>query len=414
MLKNLVEETAAAPGTNPSVTFGGAPSGRFTWRGAGFTNGAQAFYFITDGSVSEWGIGTVTLAAADSISRDTVLGNSSGNNLRVNFTSTCRVYNALPAERALYVGQSSMTVTGNILIQKASPAIILDKTSSGQAAQVQGKKNGSNRWSMELGNSASESTGNLGSDFSISRYNDAGTLIDTPFAVARSNGVAYFSNNPQVYMSGTHYSVWHAGNFDPATKQASLGFTPVNKAGDTVTGALTVSGTLTTASDMYVYRSATPALGAVFLGNTGTRFLYWDGTNYSLGGSGNVWTTGNFDPSTKQATLGFTPVQQGTGTGQLTNTIKLGWSTGGRLKATVDTTDLGNVVFDSQLAGKADVGHTHSIYVTGVSNATNYTGTDVGAGWDLVDVNLSMSGQTIVLTKTRAYRTAVDTGGGTA
>ena len=50
------------------------------------------------------------------------------------------------------------------------------------------------------------------------------------------------------------------------------------------------------------------------------------------------------------ARLGFTPVQQGTGNGQLTATsVKVGWS-GTRLKATVDVTDLGNVVFDGHIA----------------------------------------------------------------
>lgn len=43
-----------------------------------------------------------------------------------------------------------------------------------------------------------------------------------------------------------------------------------------------------------------------------------------------------------------TLVQAGTGTGQLANLVKIGWS-GTRLKATVDSTDLGNFVFDSQL-----------------------------------------------------------------
>jgi hypothetical protein len=45
----------------------------------------------------------------------------------------------------------------------------------------------------------------------------------------------------------------------------------------------------------------------------------------------------------KQNYLGFTPVQQGTGIGQSNDTIKLGWS-GSRLKATVNNTDLGNIL----------------------------------------------------------------------
>jgi hypothetical protein len=38
--------------------------------------------------------------------------------------------------------------------------------------------------------------------------------------------------------------------------------------------------------------------------------------------------------------LGFVPVQQGTGSNQLSNTVKVGWSTTG-LRCTVDVTDLG-------------------------------------------------------------------------
>jgi hypothetical protein len=53
--------------------------------------------------------------------------------------------------------------------------------------------------------------------------------------------------------------------------------------------------------------------------------------------------------SKQQDLLLFTPVQQGTGVGQLSNLIKIGWSTPGRLKATVDVSDLGNFVFDTQL-----------------------------------------------------------------
>ncbi|SLK09540.1 gp53-like domain-containing protein [Novosphingobium mathurense] len=50
------------------------------------------------------------------------------------------------------------------------------------------------------------------------------------------------------------------------------------------------------------------------------------------------------------ARLGYNPVQQGTGNGQLAgNVIKIGWSAASRLKATVDVTDQGNFVFDSHI-----------------------------------------------------------------
>ena len=52
------------------------------------------------------------------------------------------------------------------------------------------------------------------------------------------------------------------------------------------------------------------------------------------------------------ARLGYNPIQQGTGNGQLAgNVIKIGWSAASRIKATVDVTDQGNLVTDPYLAG---------------------------------------------------------------
>lgn len=48
---------------------------------------------------------------------------------------------------------------------------------------------------------------------------------------------------------------------------------------------------------------------------------------------------------TKQPNLGFTPIQQGGGTGQGTNKVYIGWATDASgLKAQADSTDLGNIV----------------------------------------------------------------------
>jgi hypothetical protein len=61
-----------------------------------------------------------------------------------------------------------------------------------------------------------------------------------------------------------------------------------------------------------------------------------------------LWDSENFDPSSKQDKLGFMPVQQGTGHGQKSNTVKMGWS-GDSLKVTVDDTDFGAVIFQANL-----------------------------------------------------------------
>ena len=72
----------------------------------------------------------------------------------------------------------------------------------------------------------------------------------------------------------------------------------------------------------------------------------------------------------KQDKLNYTPVQQGYGIGQTTSKIYIGFGTG-RLKATVDKKDLGNVVFD---------GNTATESVVGVAKIA--TGVQVNAGLD--------------------------------
>jgi hypothetical protein len=98
LLKNLVEETANNPGSGLPVSLLGALTNRTSFVQA-FGNGGQCFYALTDGLQTEWGIGTVTAASPNVLSRDTVLGNTAGTTARLNFTGAVRVYNEAPAER---------------------------------------------------------------------------------------------------------------------------------------------------------------------------------------------------------------------------------------------------------------------------------------------------------------------------
>ena len=60
---------------------------------------------------------------------------------------------------------------------------------------------------------------------------------------------------------------WDTDNFDPSTYQAGLGYSPVNKAGDTLSGNLTFSGA-----------------GSMGIGNGPASGLYGDGTNVAIRG----------------------------------------------------------------------------------------------------------------------------------
>ncbi|MFK0032978.1 phage tail protein [Pseudomonas monteilii] len=74
-----------------------------------------------------------------------------------------------------------------------------------------------------------------------------------------------------------------------------------------------------------------------------------------------------------QAKLGFSPVQQGGGVGQTAsdkNKVFIGWSLGSRLKATVDNSDLGNFIFDSNTAQEL---------APGVIKLATLTETQIGA-----------------------------------
>ena len=83
--------------------------------------------------------------------------------------------------------------------------------------------------------------------------------------------------------------------------------------------------------------------------------------------------------NSKQPNLGFTPIQQGGGTGQGTNKVYIGWATDASgLKAQADNTDLGNIVTtkggavkapQAALADRAQVANTsETLAVTGLGS----------------------------------------------
>lgn len=92
------------------------------------------------------------------------------------------------------------------------------------------------------------------------------------------------------------------------------------------------------------------------------------------------------------ARLGYSPVQQGTGIGQTANIVKIGWSAGGKLKATVDSSDLGALAFEgwtasyvaSAIASKANDSGTYS--GLNVGYATSAGNADTVDGWHRDDL----------------------------
>ncbi len=94
-------------------------------------------------------------------------------------------------------------------------------------------------------------------------------------------------------------------NLTSALITTALGYTPANEAGDTFTSHITVTG------DITAYRTATPTTGVIYFGNTGTRYLYFDGSSYIMPGGqlvvngSSVLTAGNYNT--------YSPTLTGTG-----------------------------------------------------------------------------------------------------
>jgi hypothetical protein len=89
------------------------------------------------------------------------------------------------------LGLTGGTLTGNLIINpptSVAPAITLNSAVVGNSNSLNGEISGLMRWSLQLGNGLAESGSNVGSDFNIFRYNDAGTVIGTPLTINRATG----------------------------------------------------------------------------------------------------------------------------------------------------------------------------------------------------------------------------------
>jgi hypothetical protein len=88
-----------------------------------------------------------------------------------------------------YVLKVGDVMSGGLAIAPPAgwPTLKLDKI-GGTGAQIQGAQGNLTRWTIEPGNGLAETGGNTGSNFAISRYNDAGVYVDTPFYIDRASG----------------------------------------------------------------------------------------------------------------------------------------------------------------------------------------------------------------------------------
>jgi hypothetical protein len=90
-------------------------------------------------------------------------------------------------------GVNGQKLDGNLEIEKATPTLTLDSISIADQNVIFGDKVNLHRWAMVIGSALAETGGNVGSDFQILRYTDAGNFIDNPLAIERKTGTVQFS-----------------------------------------------------------------------------------------------------------------------------------------------------------------------------------------------------------------------------
>ena len=112
VINDRVKETSTTTGTG-TLDLAGAETG-YEGFVAGIGDGNTTYYAIELNSAGEWevGIGTVTDAAPDTLSRDTIISSSNGD-AAVNFSAgTKNVFCTLPAKRTI---SPVMTATGFVV-----------------------------------------------------------------------------------------------------------------------------------------------------------------------------------------------------------------------------------------------------------------------------------------------------------
>ena len=111
VINDRVRETSTTSGTG-TLNLAGIVTGFRTFV-AGIGDGNTTYYAIFEEGTNlfEIGIGTVTDATPDTLSRDTVLSNSSGNTSKITFSGgTLSVFCTMPASKTVYLDSSGNPV----------------------------------------------------------------------------------------------------------------------------------------------------------------------------------------------------------------------------------------------------------------------------------------------------------------
>ncbi|RVU03493.1 hypothetical protein EOE18_15330 [Novosphingobium umbonatum] len=346
--------------------------------------------------------------------------------------------NYLPLTGGTLSGHLTLPVGGNILTV-GSPALFYLPSSGGEEAIIRSAASLAGRLTLQT------SDGVVRGSFYANKTNQVGLLNS-------AGGWRLICNTERFYRNtdaGVTYGLWDEGNFTPSS------YLPLT--GGTLTGSLQLasawgwngfqSGTGDGASWTTYNTSMKIWWGLGMMTYDGSINGYYDARQglwnvkggYQVNGNA-VWHAGTLTPldrntggtmigpltlagdpsgslqaatkqyvdnglSGKQASLGFTPVRQGGGSGQTNNTVFIGWTASGKLGLQIDVTSFGtNWPLDIQ----GNAGTVTSITSTQVTSALGYTPAN-GSNYlpltgGTIAGNLNVTGALSVQGKALAYR----------
>ena len=141
------------------------------------------------------------------------------------------------------IGQGGV-INNSVTLQTVNPMLRLYPSGPNQARRIEALgQQGMTKWAMNLADATPETGGETGSNFSLVRYGDSGSLIDAPLSISRQTGIM------------------------------------------SVKG-LASSADVNVIGDLWAYRLAAPTTGTLYLNQAKTASHVFDGTNHQLVGGG--------------------------------------------------------------------------------------------------------------------------------
>jgi hypothetical protein len=122
-------------------------------------------------------------------------GGNTGSHFNINRSNDAGVFIDTPLQISRTSGSS--TFFGNLSILKANPYFQLKQTAAGQINQIAGWSPTNVRWGIAIGDGTPETgVNNVGNEFAIYRYSDAGAFIDAPLIITRTDGKVTLNGPP--------------------------------------------------------------------------------------------------------------------------------------------------------------------------------------------------------------------------